>query len=258
MKKITNIHPVYIIAACLIALTAGFLIIMQSMNLDPDMVKLSRDIKTHEGIISAIDEKGITFVGIRDDENIVYRPILTIADNKNPALEFTFLVHAQKKRQPVCFLTAVAEGDDSLKLAYAFHTCGNSTIGTRQVVPGKEQYVSTLRNFGNVTLVGFEDGTRAGDKGSSQLDKHKYLLITSGDSVVRIQRATAYGFPNGRYNPEDVGKRFCIAQHSIVNVKFSNDLKPIGIWESKNTGIYLWTCRAAENAYQPSYTELFE
>ncbi|VVP59767.1 hypothetical protein PS850_06127 [Pseudomonas fluorescens] len=257
-KEKKNIHPAYVVFACLIVLAAGFLILVQTLNLDPDMVKLSSDNKIHEGVISAIGEKGVVILDARNNEKTIYRPIVPIADNKNPALEFTFFAEAQEARKSVCFLTAVTEGNDSVKLAYNFHVCGDLTVGTSQVVPGKEQYVSTLRSFGKTTLIGFEDGTRAGDKGNSQLDKNKYLLVSSGDSVVRIERATAYGFPNGRYDSEDIGKRFCITQHSIANVKFSNDLKPIGIWESKNTGVYLWTCKAAENVYQQSYIELFE
>lgn len=257
-KKKRLIGPLYVVAACVFVVMAGSLILIEVLNLDPDMIKMSGSKQLRMGVITAISEDGIEILDKDNDSRSIYRPIIPVLENKKPFLDFSFLEKARAAGQPLCFLAATTEKNGDVEVAYNFHQCANTSVGPGKVVSGTHQYVSNLRSYGTVTLIGYKDGTRAGDKGKSQLEKNKFLLLSTGNSIVQLERATTYGFPNGRYSAEDIGKRFCMSQHDIVNVKFSKDMKPVGLWKSSNPGVYLWTCKAADAPGHKSYAEIIE
>lgn len=257
-KTTKAFNPLYALAAGVLAVMIIGLIMIEVLSLDPDMIKMSGGDKVRKGVITAVREDGIE---IRDGANhsrTVYRPVIPVSEDKNPGLEFSFLAKAYASGDTLCFLTATAQGRTDFEVAYNFHQCGNAAVGTGKVLPGTHQYVSSLRGYSTVTLVGYKDGTRAGDKGKSQLEKNKFLLLLIDDSIVQLERATAYGFPDGRYRAEDIGKRFCMSRHDIVSVKFSDRMKPIGLWNSRNSGVYLWTCKAASMPGHQAYPEILE
>lgn len=258
LKKKRLLSPLNYVLACLFVVMTGSLTFIEVFNLDPDMVKMSGNNNIQEGIISAITEDGIEIVNRDSNVRRSYRPIIPIRENKNPALEFAFLARAQATGQPVCFLSASTEKSGYLQVAYNFHQCGKVSVGTNIVMPGTHRYISNLRGYGVTTLIGYKDGTRAGDKGKSQLEKNKFLLLYLDNKTVEVERASSYGFPNGRYSAEDIGHRFCMSQHEIVEVKFSKHLKPIGIWENRDHEVFLWSCLSAnEPGYKP-YIQFFE
>lgn len=257
-KQKRLIRPLYAVVIFVLVIMIGGLVLTEELDLDPDMIRLSGNNRIQSGVITAIREDGIEVLNMDNNTRMIYRPIIPITEDKNPGLGFAFLAQSHEAGQPVCFLSAKEETSGNIKVAYNFQKCGTRRFGESDVAPGTHQYVSSLRIYATATLIGYKDGTRAGDKGRSQLDKNKFLVVRIGKTTVDLQRATTYGYPNGRYSEEDRGKRYCLAQHEIVNVKFSKDMKPIGLWESSNPGVYLWTCKAANTAGNKSYADLFE
>jgi hypothetical protein len=249
--------PIHVGALGFCSILMGGLFLIQALNLDPDMIKLSEGGQTKSGVISAFRNDGIEFLDKATNVRAVYRPILLVHGGKNPALSFSLLADAQANGVPICFLTAIPE-NGGIPLAYDLHLCGDSRVDANEPVPGKHQYLTSLRGYGIATLLGYEDGTRAGDKGKSQLERNKYLLLSVGNATVRIQRGNTYGFPNGRLDLNDVGNRFCMTQHNLVDVKFSKDLKPVGLWESIEPETFLWTCQAVNDSGLKGYDSLFE
>lgn len=251
-------RPLYVFVGSIFFAGMLGLILIQALNLDPDMIKVSGDLKIKTGVIAGFSKDGIEILNPVSNERAVYRPIMPVVENQNPALVFSFLAKAHADGQTICFMTATPEKPNRSNVAYNFHQCGNPNVGTNRAIPGKHQYVSNLRSYTTTTLIGYEDGTRAGDKGKSQLERNKYLLVSNGNSTVHLQRGITYGYPNSRYDEADIGNRFCMTQHMMVEVKFSKDMKPIGIWESRGPEAFLWTCKAANEPGQKAYIQFFE
>ncbi|WP_455233391.1 hypothetical protein [Geopseudomonas aromaticivorans] len=245
-------HPIYLFAFALLAVLIGAYVYLERTT----RVPLQADAGYVSGTIVEFRQKGMV-IATPGGKRLPFVPLMPVSDGENPALSFAPLVEAQIHQRRICWRTASPSTPDGLPFAYDFFDCETrqplapegkapERYGLVGALDATRPYVGASTGFSVVTLLRYEDSTTRGSRGHRVNDPRRIMWLSIDGKEYPLRRSYLYGYPDGAYDPAQIGQRFCLSQHPRFSIRFDEQRRPVYLHEGEESNNFLWSCTAAQ------------